>query len=105
MDFDVLRLQTQFAAARAKHRVCKRRRDVHVRDRIAELIRLRLLQLDGAFADDWPLMPAGARRRQRIEDSLKQFALKQPESGGRKLVATLATLKALPLRRLAQVIF
>ena len=32
-----------------------------LRDRVAELIRLGMLQLDGPFAHDRPVMPAGAR--------------------------------------------
>ena len=36
--------------------------------RVAELVRLGLLHLDRAFADDRPLVPAGARRLQLRED-------------------------------------
>ena len=38
----------------------ERLRNVHVRHAVAEFVRLGLLQLDGPFADDRPLMPAGA---------------------------------------------
>ena len=43
-----------------QHGVDERLRYVHVGQRVAEFISLRLRHLDGAFAHDWPLMPAAA---------------------------------------------
>ena len=48
------------------------------RNRIAELVGLGLLQLDGTFAYDRSLVPAGSRRVQFAEDPFQQPALEQP---------------------------
>ena len=79
-------------------------RDVHVGERVAELVLLGLLQLDRPFADDRPLMPAGARRRQVAEEPLEQLALKQAIGLGRQLEAARRLLEALLLGHLAEVV-
>ena len=81
--------RTGSAGPAADQRVDERARDIHVGDRVAELVLLRGLQLDRPLADDRPLMPAGARWRQLAEEPFQQLALKQPQAFGvsRKLPA------------------
>ena len=49
-----------------------------MRQRVAELVRLCLLHLHRAFADNRSLMTPGAGRVQVTEDSLQQSSLKEP---------------------------
>jgi hypothetical protein len=61
MDLDVFRLEVdRQSGAASQHGIDERGGNIHLRNGIAELVRLGLLQFDGAFADDRPLMPAGA---------------------------------------------
>ena len=78
--------------------------NVHVRDRVAELVGLGLLHLDRPLADDRPLVPARARRLQLLEDLRQQLRLEQPIRLRRQLeAAALALLQALLLGQLAEV--
>ena len=54
-------IRTGNMRAVAEHGVDQRRGNVHLRDRVAEFVGLRLLQFDRPFADDRTMMPAGAR--------------------------------------------
>ena len=64
------------AGAAAHQRIGERAGQIHVGHRVAELVGLGLLQLDRPFADDRPLMPAGARGFELAENPLQQPALK-----------------------------
>ena len=105
VDDDVLRFQPQrqFGSA-AQHGVDQRLRNVHVRDRIAELVGLGLLQLDRPFAEDRPLVPAGAGRLQLAEDPLQQLALEQPVGLRSQLERAVFLGQPLAFGHLAQVI-
>ena len=59
VDFDILGLHAhRNMRAIAEHRVDQRRGNIHLRDRIAELVGLRLLQFDRPVAYDGTMMPA-----------------------------------------------
>ncbi len=92
------------AWAVAHQRVDERAGDVEVRDRVAELVLLRGLQLNGAFADDRALVPAGARRRHFLKQPLQQLALEQAIGLWREPEAARFLLQALLLGHLAQVV-
>jgi hypothetical protein len=60
MDLDVVLSEAERDAwPLADERVDEGAGDVEVGDRVAEFVVLGGLQLDGAFADDWPLVAAG----------------------------------------------
>ena len=82
------------------HGVDQRAGDVHVGQRVAELVGLGLLHLDRPFAHDRPLVPAGPGRLQVAEDPLQQPALEQPVGLGRELVSVRRLLQALLLGHL-----
>ena len=106
VDDDVFGLEPhRQARPGAQQGVDERSRDVHVGHGVAELVVLGLLHLGRAFADDRPLMPAGARGLQLLEDARQQLRLEEPIRLGRQLeAATLPFLQPLLLGHLAQVL-
>ena len=103
MDFDVVRLHSHGQARPgSKHGVYQRGGDVHLRDRIAEFVGLRLRQLDRPVAEHRALMPSGSRRDEIAEDLLEQPILKQAIGLRRELVAAaIGALDSLPLGHFA----
>ena len=85
--------------------VRERAHNVHVRDRIAELVRPGCLRFDGPFADDVALVPAGARRLHVGEQTFEQLALEDLVRlrGELERAALLALFQTLTLRHLAEV--
>lgn len=109
MDLNVLRLERHgtLATAANERRLHKRLRHIHLRDAVAEFIRLGPLQLHGPFSDNRSLMPTGASRFQLAENAVQQFALKERVCFGSELERTGIGIALQPLafRHFAGVVF
>ena len=80
--------------------------DVHVRDRVAELVFLGLGRFDRPFAGHGVRVPAGPRRLQVAEDSRQHLRLKQPKRLRREaILAGPVLFEPLLLGLLADVVF
>ena len=86
----------------AEHGVDQRAGDVHVGQRVAELVLLGLLQFDRPFAQDGPLVPPGPRGHQVAEDPLQQPALEEPIGLGREPIALGGLLQPLLLGKVLE---
>src|SRR5690606_14850705 len=85
--------------------VYERLGNVHMRQRIAKLIRLGPLHFDRSFADDGSTMPSGACGLQVAENAFQKPSLKETIGLGRQAKAALIALQALSLRQFPNVVF